>query len=322
MNKYDRLLSIAAVDCHIRRGNQESVEDFKARIIYSVISRQAYAALFDAQTVSIDHFKDRIAELTKIYAALYHDEINLSNDLPSVLYDLYLNAGYFYHAPYSITPSVFRAAQCDGILFLRGVGLNQKFYVSGAGFYAPSTVDQSFDTVNEMFAIPNRTLLETWQNLIRRSNWKVERTPDGMEFLRVSPPFTNGYWKNQPDRDGSISIARLGSVGVKEYFLYRFDGENFLFAQQPSWQSHRLLSNACLTARGTLPSINYKVDGAIVQMKIGYLPPPNELNLLKLYSWSQNPIDPSNNFKRIFDANIFFALKGILERRGYSFKEE
>ena len=47
-----------------------------------------------------------------------------------------------------------------------------------------------------------------------------------------------------------------------------------------------MLSNACLASRGTLPPTRFKTDGAIVRVNIGYLLPPPELNLLKLYSWS------------------------------------
>ena len=319
MHQYDQLLKEIAAEYQIRRGDNEPVENFKARIVYSALCRQAYASLFDDQTVSIEHFKDRINNLLRIYLEL-HPDVKLSSNLSDDIYNQYLDAGYFYHTPYRMAPPMLRAAECDGILFLRGITPDQKVYMSGAGFYLPSTVDQSYNTVNEMFAIPDRTLLDEWHELIRRAHWKVERASEGMEFLRVSPPFTNGYWKNKPDRDGSISIARNGLRGARQYYLYRFDGENFWFAQQPTWRHYRGLSNECLAARGTLPPIKYKIDGALVQLKIGYLPPPPELNLFKLYSWSQT--DPSNNFNRIFDANIFFALKNILERRGYSFNEE
>lgn len=172
-----------------------------------------------------------------------------------------------------------------------------------------------------MFALSNKTLLETWAELIHAASFRSENLPDDAEFLRTSPPFYHGYWKSQPDRDDAVSIARVGERGSQLYYLYKFDGENFLCHQLPNrlvdGGEYRLVSNACLAARGTLPPIKFTVDGVIVRAKFKYLPPPPELNLLQLYSWSRAPSDA---FNRTFDAENSFALKKILERLGYTFE--
>ena len=65
-----------------------------------------------------------------------------------------------------------------------------------------------------------------------------------------------------------------------------------------------------------------RVYASIVQVNIGYLLPPPELNLIRLYIWAQTFIELSNNFNRTFETKIFAALKTIFERRGYRFEEE
>ncbi|MBR1580211.1 MAG: hypothetical protein IJ668_06910 [Selenomonadaceae bacterium] len=322
MSGLDRLLSTVADEYHIRRGSTEALESFKARIIYSALSRQAYAALFDRTdepTISIQYFKARINELQRIYASLY-PEANIKIDLADEIYELYSNAGLIYHAPNRIAPSMPASATLNGITFMRGVTPDRKVHMSGAGFYRPSN-DPSTD-VGEMFAIPNRTLSDEWAALIRRAHWKVERLPDDAEYLNTTPTFRQRYWKAQPDRDGSISIARVRSTVEYLHYLYRSDGDVFECCQLPTWRSARAMSNACLASRVTLPPNRYKVDGTITWLRLGYLPPPPELNLLKLYSWAQQFIDPFNNFNRVVDTDIFFALKIIFERRGYQFIEE
>lgn len=322
MNKYYRLLSEIAEEYHIRRGASEAAEEFKARLIYSALCRAGYASLFDApadgeESVSLRHFKDRIDEFQKIYFELY-PEARLPSDLSTTVYELYLSVGYIYHSQHRIAASIPRAVKSDGVIFLRGFDPSRSVRMSGAGFYMTSTAASFVDGVEEMFALPKKTLSETWHEIIRAATFRADNLPSGAEFLRMSPPFYHGYWKDQPDRDGAVSIARVGERGARLYYLYKFDGEKFLCSQQPTWRMIGV-GCECLAARGTLPPIKFMVDGAIVRAELGYLPPPAERNLLKLYSWSR---EPSSDFKRTFAVDIFFALKNILERRGYAFEEE
>ena len=211
-----------------------------------------------------------------------------------------------------------QTAELNGIKFMRGVTPERRVHMSGAGFYLPSTNGNSSGDVGEMFAIPNRTLSDEWNEMIRRAHWKVERLPDDAEYLNTTPIFGQKYWKHQPERDGSISIARV----EKACYLYRSDGNIFECSQLPTWRNNRAMQNACLASRGTLPSSRYTIDGAIVWLKLDYLPSPAEMDLLKLYSWAQQFVDRFNSFNRVVDTDIFFALKIIFERRGYQFIEE
>ncbi len=315
----DQLLNAIAADLNIRRGTSEVESDFKTRIVYSAIARQAYASLFDRvdtdrSTVSIRHFKDRISELQSIYAELY-PEVQLAENLPIDIYRLYLKTGGIYYTPNRIAASMPSSAVQDGIKFMRGVTPDQKVRMSGAGFFLPSS-KTSVKTVAEMFALPNKTLLETWDELIRSAKWRVETMPVGTQF------FVDDKWFDKPARSGEISIARFGECEPRTYYLCKFDGDKFECSQLPRWRiyderfskTYRRVTFACRAARGTLPPIKFKIDGAIVNAKCTYLP-PSELNLLNLYSWSQQSA-------RTFDAEVFFALKNILERIGYSFIEE
>ncbi len=324
MNMRKQLLNAIAEEYHIRQGANESATDFRARLIYSALCRAAYASLFDEprddkSTVSIEHFKGRLDELKKIYSTLY-PEVQLPPELSTKIYKLYSSVGYVYHTPYRVSASMERGTEHDGILFLRGIVPSRRIFMSGAGFYLPTDAADFFDVprldgIDEMFALPTKTLLETWDDLIHSVDWRQENIFDGAEYLRTTRIVGQTYWSDHPDRDGSISIARVGASEPRLYYFYRFDGKKFFCSQQPHW---RMIGAACacLAARGTLPPIKFIVDGAIVRAELGYLPSPPELNLLTLYSWSDAS---SSAFNRTFDAKIFFALKKILERRGYKF---
>lgn len=346
MKKYAGLLSSIAAEYDIRQGENEPNENFKSRIIYSALARLSYASLWDKSddsesTVSITHFKDRVAVLSGAYRELYPD-VKISECLADELYDLYLKTGYVYHKAHRISASMPCVAEKSGNLFLRGITPAEKVHLSGAGFYLPAsekkfTSDTKLKSLTEMFCLQGKTLLETWKELQTFINLRVENLADDMEFLRMSPPFSKGYWQNKHEADGKISIARTAVTKPRIYYFYKFYGEKLLFSQIPNWLTndeffaegtenrhggaYRKISCACLAANGTLPPFVYEVDGAIVNLKLKYLPPPAELYLMCLYSWSQN-LSELSIFKRTFDKDVFFSLKNCFENAGYSFIEE
>ena len=342
MKHYDGLLNSIAEEYCIKQGANESEANFKSRIIYSVIARLSYASLWDKSDddesiISIEHFKNRVYSLLSTYLELYSD-VKISESLSEELYDLYLKTGYVY---YRISASMPCMVEENKILFLRGITPDKKVYLSGAGFYLPHNekifaTETDSKSLTEMFCLQDKTLIETWGDLISFINWHTENFQEGMEFLLISPSFQKGYWKNKFDTDGKISIARTILNTPRMYYFYKFDGTKLLFSQIPNWLTndeffttgtekryggaYRKISCACLASHETLPPFIYEIDGAIVNLKISYLPPPAELYLMCLYSWSQN-LSNFSIFNRIFCRDVFFALKKCFENAGYHFIE-
>lgn len=346
MNNIKQLLAKMADDFNIKRGMNETEKNFNARIIYSVICRLSYASLWDKledSGVSIQHFKNKIDELLKIYLEIY-PEVKISENLSEEIYDLYLKTGNFYHQPYNISASMLSIAKQENILFLRGITPNQKIYMSGAGFYLPSNYEKIFDTSNfknlpEMFLLQDKSLQDFWNEIIKNVDWKESALFKDAEYLRMSPPFNKGYWQKNPIYDGKILLVRKGEFDPKDYYLYKFEGKKFLCSRLPDWQTcdefftstdydnyrggvYRQIACACLENHKILPPIKFKIEGLTVQTKIEYLPPPAELYLWTLYSWAKNFSMFPNNFERIFDRDVFFALKKVFEEIGYKFVEE
>ena len=107
MKKYNGLLAEIAREFHIEQGKTESGERWKARIIYSLLGRMAYASLYDHleedeelpedKSVSVSHFKRRISTLLDTYLRLYPEIRSTfppeSNELYGEIYDVYLKTG-------------------------------------------------------------------------------------------------------------------------------------------------------------------------------------------------------------------------------------
>lgn len=339
MEKFGRLLCSIADELNIRRGTNESVENFKRRIIYSAISRTTYASLwdkdFDDETcVSVTHVKGKISELLNIYLRLY-PEAKIDVELSKEIYKIFLTTGLIYHKNYRVAPSIYREAFQEKILFLRGMPPVEKVFVSGAGFYRcdekifPSK--EKLADIREMFGMSDKNLKTIWQDLLAKSVWHTVEDWQDMEFLRVSPPFNKGYWQGTPETDGKISLTRTGKNEPRSYYIYKFlDGKIFC-SQIPQWQTYdehfrssvyRKFSCACLAVLKNLPPTEFKMAGNIIHVNFKYLFPPAELNFMRLYSWPQHFDKFPNEFKRTFDTKIFFAVKPLFEKLGYEFKGE
>lgn len=334
MNKYNHLLGTVAEELNICHGNTESETEWKKRVIYSLLGRTATAALWDTpedlQPVSITHFKRRIGAVLQSCMEMYPEAQaafqNSDDDLSNEIYDIFLNTGNLYYTPYRIAPPMFSMARAEKVDFTRGAPLGSAQFVSGVGCYRSAGEQISADlSVAEMFQLQDSSLQKLWQQLITTARWQPITTGSDTEYLRMCPPFKYGYWMTSPDRSYTISLARVGEPGQRLYYLVRFENEKTLGSQLPQWRVEKnqylAVANACLASAGTLPTDEYRVDGAIVHLRLNYLLPPAELNLLKLYSWPNSYLNLPHNFNRSFSTSVFFALKAILEPLGYQFTE-
>lgn len=351
MSRSDDLLMQVARQHHILKGEQEADGEWQTRLIYSICGMMAYASLWDdsaelasnesghLKTVSVVHLKRRVGSVLAAYQALY---LALAVSLPAnaealanEIEQIFTAAGVIYHRPYRVAPAARREAPCAGIILQRGIALDDISRVSGLGFYAVAAghdgaASPDTDAARAMFGLESKPLPELWQRIVAAATW---RTPDDdfetasdTEYLRLKPPFSNGYWGSKPERSGSVAMLRSGKPGTHLYYLYRYRDEVLEVSQLPQWQvensNYRTLACACLADRGTLPPLEYCEDGALVHIRLGYLLPPRELAFLKYYSWPETCSSLPCDFKRKLSAEVFAVVKNLLSQAGYSFQEE
>ena len=344
MNKYGGLLKTIAAEYEIIKGISESETQWKARAIFSLLGQIGLSSLYDEypeETVSIIHFKTRIKEILNAYLELYQDDLNSvfladENNFADEIYDVYQRTGHFYHRNFNIRCAMECSAAYHGIELLRGYSPEIKHKVSGLGNYRKTNHEDAPSSVVRMFQLAEDDLETRWNNLIANiTEWRKTQPGTNTEYLRMEPPFTISYWINRPYKNKGISIMRSGIIGTRVYYLYKYDGKDILVYQLPDWQTadseYLNLSNACLYVNGVLPSAKYCVDGNIIRFHQNYLLPPAELNLIKLYSWSDNyeksrvadnQSKLGNSFNRIMNRDVFEMIKAILSLQGYQFEKE
>lgn len=332
MNKYDGLLSEIAHRYHIKKGTHETETEWKTRLVYSICGMMAYASLWDnldEGPISILHLKKKVRSILLSYMALYPE---LSDSLPydpeeleTEVTDQFISAGVVYHRTNRVAPSVKREVLFDNILFQRGIALDDISCVSGIGFYSKQNGSASLDGVKAMFGLEHEKLHDLWSVTLSSASWKADLLfEQGTEYLRLKPPFSQGYWINKPDKTGIVSILRTGTNGSQLYYLYRCLGTVMEVSPLPQWRvrsyNYRSLACACLLSYGSLPRIKYFKDGNLIHIRLNYLLPPRELVFLKLYSWPETCITFPCDFNRRLSAEVFEAIKCILSDEGYQFE--
>lgn len=333
MDKYNNLLLKVAGRYNIIKGTEESENDWKARLIYSICGMMAYASLWDEseeETVSIVHLKSKVRSILDSYKSMYSELSrylpNNAEELEEEIVGLFLKTGVVYQRPYQIASAMKHEEAFGNILFQRGIALDDIACVSGIGCYAKRSEKIISDEIKSMFGLEQEHLLDLWRSTVAAAFWKTDLSLEhNIKYLRLKPPFTRGYWVDKPDRNGTISILRVELIGSQLYYLYRYAGTKLEVSPLPQWQveeyNYRTLASACLLTYGTLPPIEYEEDGALVYLSMNYLLPPRELNFLKLYSWPKTCTKIPSDFKRKISKEVFIAIKSLLTDAGYEFKE-
>lgn len=336
MNKYNGLLKSIAKELNILQGKEESILSLKSRIIYSAIGHVTYASLFDRvdneQAISIVHFKRRCKDLVKAYQSMYPEIITTweisDDDFSDMLYDLFYETGNIYHSPNRISPAIFRKTVCNNIVFLRGISITQKTYRSGWGSYCTRrSTDSQDDALMPMFNISRDNLLKRWTDVINKAHWTQMSFPRDIEYLRINPPFTDGYFTNSFNYENTITLARIGFAGQQAYYLCRRNNGNLEYSPLEDWLTADMkyinLANGCLAYYGKLPKIYTCDDGNNVIVELSYWLPPAEQNLFELYSWPyyMNKNNLSFKFKRIFPSKVFDVFRELFVKIGYQLAE-
>lgn len=314
------------------------------QIVYSVAGQMALASLWDHNednsSVSIQHFKNRIAQVFDAYTGIYPQIGYMfpedKTDLIDEMFSIYLQNGFLYHSAYQISPAAPAVASYENMVFHRGSSPDTMLFMSGLGFY--SIQKPHFEmTIPKMFGLQEQAFESYLEEMLSHSEWETIDWPDSAEFLRLDSPFKRGYWQQVPTKDNRISLARYGDPN-KIYVFYRYDNGTYQQKAIPEWRiqdyysnkagnygEYRRIATALLMHYGTLPEIKVISSGNLIEIKLGYRLPPSEEAFFKLYSWPVRYDFTAKSpqvFTRKMAKQVYPMFKHELELIGYRFVEE
>lgn len=313
------------------------------QLVYSVAGKMALASLWDfsdgRSAVSLQHFKGRAVQIFEAYSAIYPQ---LRSVFPSSLkqlseeiYDLYRRTGFLYHEEYRLHPVPCASGWDAGVCLRRGTVPDEKSCMSGLGFYEVKPDDGTNHTVAELFGLSDHSVLNDVQDLLRGGSWSRIDWPDDAEFLRLTAPFSRGYWQNKPEKSGKLAMARYGEPS-KLYALYRYRNGQFEKIAIPEWRlndfrsgtqanygEYRRYAAGLLLRDEVLSPIKVRYENHQMVIKLGYRLPPPEEDFFRLYSWPTyfTGSEPQI-FTRVMAEEVYPLFRRQIEKIGYTFVEE
>lgn len=330
---------------HIGHNGNYCIER-QLQLAYSAAGKMALSALHDIYDknnldISIQHFKSRAEEVFNAFLKKQNHCLDINaKDIAEEIYSIYLKTGYIYHKNNKIRQAQLREEQAHGVCFLRGLNPWEKSKMSGLGMYNEAIIkkNDSIESTAAMFGLQEEPINSLAKRLIKDAIWNecFSNSDDGIEFMSMNS-FEKGYWISHPDKKASVSLMRT-SIQPHKYFMYRYDNGKRYSCELPEWMTDNgeflLLCNAILEYNSKLPAIKYSYTKneqftMCVNINLSYLLPPSEMNFMRLYSWPASFIKNKeyvnsgiSDFKRIMKAEVFSALKKLIERSGWIFKEE
>lgn len=332
MAQYSNIWMMISDEFGITCGEEEDLDQWKDRVLYSLFGRMALASLLDEtekEIISKVHMKNRVKTLVKSYHEMFPELNGLLNIDPEKIsdeiFDIYAQTGALYQMPFRVQMSKPASAIVEGIRFTRGYPPDTRQMMSGLGTYICDSSGDKTISLTEMFQLEEHTLPDRWKLCVDGAQWSDFHSNVKTKYLVMKPPFSYGYWNDRPYSTGGVSLLRTGFPGAELYYLYKFENGRIIASQLPQWmvenKNYMSLSNACLYAEGTLPPTLYRYQDDFVYLRFQYLPPKREHYLWKLYSWPSPPKSLSS-FDRICSKEVFEAIRTVMQKQGFEFMEE
>lgn len=331
MSVSQQLIESISEDLRIKRGIGESTSDWITRVVYSAIAKNAYCSLWDQQEddTSITHFKKRCNEQLLSYTRIYPElkvvisSLEVAKEYVDNIYNLYLKSGFLLHKKNHITNSKRRVITIDDCSLVRSPEPEDDLFMSGLGYYTLSVPIENDENISDVFNLSKLSLSEYLDKLQNRHTFKPLEFQNDIEYLRLEPPFSRGYWKKQKDED-RLSLLRIGQSGNQIYYLYKSINNEMLVSQLPDWMTtdgnYRMISWGLLDKYRQATNIDYAISGNLVHVHLNYLLPTNEQLFFELYSWPES-FTTLSSFNRTMDINVFKIIKAEFEKIGFSFLE-
>ena len=309
----------------IKKGNKESLDSWKQRVLYSSIGINMLAATYDydddslfgtaTNSISMQHILKRGKMLFGAYNALREIK-NGETDLPEYIRKLYIKTGYILHRNNRLTYPPPTQAKYQSIFYTRGQLPWTVTAMSGAGTYSIKEIEGVTNSLADMFHLERTGIMEWYQAFESNIKWKiVDRLPDDVEYINIFDSASKSYWTAKLPGTG-ISLCRSKHDGERVYKLLRIHDviESYTL---PSWcvdkREYFRIALALRVRSGTPPFLLIKPDDTIAVIYFNHLLPSFEQNFVELYSW---PIENRRN-KRIVSIQILPMFVDLFKRMGY-----
>lgn len=336
------IIDLIAKDLKIKKYNEEKIENYIARVIYSAIGIWIRTVTLDEDVfhdnyskpgVSKIHINNRVKPFLENILEVYPEVLNWfkytkGKGVIEIIRDRLYKAGELVDVGYKTDLSlpIYEEGKLnDEYKIIRGMSI-EKFNKS-IGLGQIDINDKNENDIFEFLGLCNKNSEEILEEYLRNAIWSEYQAEDCEYFNKYSKETLSKCWEKEYDlKDGDITLYRIFSNGysneygfvkrknkklyfsyITNYFISKYEIIRFMYALKKK-------SNISI-----LSYFKHYDESELTWVKLNNILPSKEYNILMLIGWPKNNIEDGFNF--IIDRSCWNFVEKMLSNLGIILKE-
>ena len=338
------IIDLIAKDLKIKRYNEEKIENYRARVIYSAIGIWIRTVTLDEDTfydnyskpgVSKIHIKNKVTPFLENILEFYPEVLNWfkytkGKGVIEIIRDRLYKAGELVDVGYETDLSLPIYEECslnDEYKIIRGMSIDKFNKIIGLGQININNKNENENDIFEFLGLCNKSSEEILEEYLNNAIWSESQGKDYEYFNKYSKKTLSKCWEKEYYlKDDDITLYRnFSNVYSSEYgFVKRKDNKlyfsyitNYFISQH---EIRRFMY--ALKKKSNISILSYFKhydESELTWLKLNNMLPSKEYNILMLIGWPKYNIEDGFNF--IIDRSCWCFVEKMLNNLGIILEE-
>lgn len=343
MNNKKYILDEISNDLNIYKYKDEDFTIYKARVIYSALSKWIKISTLDSDLLedewdNIGQSKKYISNKAKIFLQniidIYPEARNwfypedMKENPETLIIDRLKNAGELVKSGFNTKLALPSYEECiisNSQKVTRGIEENN--IQMHAGLVQLKLIDNSCKVdkklLFEFYGVEDKNATEIWNIYLKNCEWRKRPEITCQIFNKYSKVnFFRSWEENYKLREGEISIYKENhnDYGVIKKIKGEIYTSQFKSVLVEEYEIRRFLyALKCEASNNTIAYYRYIEEGGVVELNLKSALPNHENNILLALGWPKNSIKDNTNL--IFSIHVWEFIKLILENLNIVLRE-
>lgn len=342
MIKNSSIIDLIAKDLKIKKYNEEKIENYRARVIYSAIGIWIRTVTLDEDTfhdnyskagVSKIHIKNRVTPFLENILEIYPEVLNWfeytrGKGVIEIIRDRLYKAGELVDVGYETDLSLPIYEECklnDEYKIIRGMSVDKFNKIIGLGQININNKNEN--DIFEFLGLSNKNSEEILKEYLNNAIWSELKGNDYEYFNKYSQKTLSKCWEKEYClEDGDITLYRtFSNVYSSEYGFVKRNNNKLYF----SYITNYFMSNneirrfmyalKKISNTSALAYFKHYDESKLTWLKLNNMLPSKEYDILMLIGWPKNNIEDGFNF--IIDRSCWSFVEKMLSNLGIILKE-
>lgn len=342
MIKNISILDLIAKDLKIKRYNEEKIENYRARVIYSAIGiwirtvtldEDAFYDNYSKPGVSKIHIKNRVTPFLENMLEIYPEvlkwfEYTNEKGVIEIVRDRLYKAGELVDVGYETDLSLPIYEECklnDEYKIIRGMSIDRFNKIIGLGQIDIN--DKNENDIFEFLGLFNKNSEDILEEYLNNAIWNESQGKDYEYFNKYSKKTLSKCWEKEYClKNGDITLYRIFSKEYSnEYGFVKRENNKLYFSYITDYliSEHEIRRFMYALKKESDTSIlayfKHYDESELTWVKLYNMLPAKEYNILMLIGWPKYSIEDDFNF--IIDRSCWNFVEKMLSNLGIILKE-